>query len=197
MSAVPLAPTWSARTPVGVLALEPVVVDRDADLLHAWVTHPRCASWLMQGASREDVRTAYAAIAADPHHDAWLGRVDGAPAFLAETYDPRHRELVGHWDASPGDVGMHLLVAPPAQGTAPLHGLTSAVMAAVVRFCLDRPGARRVVVEPDERNTAVRAKNRAAGFVEHGPLDLGCKTAVVSTCTPEGFAASALAGVLA
>lgn len=193
MSAV--APPWAARTPLGTVTLEPLDVDRDVALLHPWVTHPRSAYWLMQGATRDDVRSAYAAIAADPHHDAWLGRVDGVPAFLTETYDPRLRELPGHWAAEPGDVGMHVLVAPPADGTPPVPGFTSAVMAAVVRFCLDRPGARRIVVEPDARNAAIRAKNRAAGFVEHGPLDLGHKTAVLSTCTAEAFAASELGRV--
>ncbi|MCZ2836217.1 GNAT family N-acetyltransferase [Modestobacter sp. VKM Ac-2985] len=197
MSTVPAAPPWSVRTPVGVLTLEPLDLDRDLDLLHAWVTHPRSVYWLMQDAEPDAVHTAYAAITADPHHDAWLGRVDGAPAFLAETYDPRHRELVGVWAAEPGDVGMHVLVAPPAEGAPPVRGLTSAVMAAVVRFSLDRPGARRVVVEPDARNAAIRAKNRAAGFVEHGLVDLGHKTAALSTCTPASFAASELGGVLA
>jgi hypothetical protein len=187
---------WSVRTPIGALSLEPLVVDRDLDLLHPWVTSPRSAYWLMQGATRDDVRAAYAAITADPHHDAWLGRVQGVPAFLAETYDPRERELAGHWAAEPGDVGMHVLVAPPAEGIAPVPGFTSAVMAAVVRFCLDLPGARRVVVEPDAGNEAIRAKNRAAGFVEHGPLDLGSKTAMLSTCTAGAFAASELAGML-
>jgi RimJ/RimL family protein N-acetyltransferase len=186
---------WSARTPVGVLTLEPLELDRDLDLLHAWVTHPRSAYWLMQDASPAVVREAYESIAADRHHDAWLGRVDGVPTFLAETYDPRLRELARHWTADAGDIGMHVLVAPPTG--VPTPGLTSAVMAAVVRFCLDLPGARRVVVEPDARNEAIRAKNRAAGFVEHGPLDLGHKTAMLSTCTAEAFAASALAGVLA
>ncbi|WP_166509449.1 GNAT family N-acetyltransferase [Blastococcus sp. TF02-8] len=184
----------NAGTPVGLLTLEPLDVDRDLDLLHTWVTSPRSAYWLMQECGRDEVHDAYAAIAADPHHDAWLGRVEGVPTFLAETYDPQHRELAGVWEASPGDVGMHLLVAPPTGDRVP--GLTSAVMAAVVQFCLDRPGARRVVVEPDARNEAIRAKNRAAGFVEHGPLDLGHKTAMLSTCTPEAFAASELGAML-
>ncbi|WP_456564275.1 GNAT family N-acetyltransferase [Blastococcus sp. SYSU D00695] len=178
------------------MSIEPLVVDRDLDLLHPWVTSPRSAYWLMQGAGRDDVRAAYTAITADPDHDAWLGRIAGVPAFLTETYDPRTRELPGHWAAEPGDVGMHVLVAPPADGLPSVPGFTAAVMAAVVRFCLDRPGARRVVVEPDARNTAIRAKNRAAGFVEHGPLDLGHKTAMLSTCTPAAFAASELGRVL-
>ena len=46
---------------------------------------------------------------------------------------------------APGDLGMHLLVAPPTG--APVHGLTSAVMRATVAFCFDEllaaPGRRR------------------------------------------------------
>jgi hypothetical protein len=182
--------TWAVSTPVGTLTVRPLDLDRDLVAVHAWVTHPRSAAWAMQGRSPDQVRAAYAAIVSDPHHDAWLVVRGAAPCALAETYDPRHRELAGHWHARPGDVGMHVLVAPPAGP--PVPGLTSAVVAAVVRFALDRPGARRAVVEPDVRNAAIRAKNVAAGFVEHGPLDLGHKTAMLSTCTAEAFAASDL-----
>lgn len=182
---------WTARSALGALTLEPLPLDdATVEVVHAWVTAPRSVFWQMQGASVEDVRADCATTAADPCHDAWLGRLDGRPLVLAETYDPRSRVLAGHWDAADGDVGMHLLVAPPAPGDAVVHGLTSVAVAAVVRHALDHPGARRVVVEPDERNAAVRAKNRAAGFVEHGLLALPGKTAVLSTCTREAFARS-------
>ncbi len=63
------------------------------------------------------MRDYLAAVRADPHQDAWLGRVDGAPAFLVETYDPARVTLADVPAAAallePGDVGMHLLVAPP------------------------------------------------------------------------------------
>ncbi len=187
---------WSAATPVGTLTVTPLHLDRDAERLHAWVTHPRSAFWSMQSQDLDQVRAAYATIVADPHHDAWLVRRDGEACGLVETYDPRERELVGAWGAAPGDVGLHVLVAPPAGGQPLVHGLTSAVVAAAAGFALSRPGARRVVVEPDEGNTAVRAKNVAAGFVEHGRVDLGHKTAVLSTCTAEAFAASELGALL-
>ncbi len=72
------------------LTIEPLDVVRDARLLHAWVTHPRSKFWMMQDATLDDVRREYGEIAANPHHDAFLGRVDGRPAFLVETYDPAH-----------------------------------------------------------------------------------------------------------
>ncbi len=61
------------------IELEPLDVERDVDLLHAWVTHPRSRFWMMQGASVDDVRREYADIVASPHHDAWLGRVGDGP----------------------------------------------------------------------------------------------------------------------
>jgi len=163
------------------ITLEPLDVERDLDLLHAWVTHPRSVYWMMQDADRDAVRAEYAAIVADPHHDAWLGRVDGRPTFLAETYDPARSPLAGLPELAPGDLGMHLLVAPPEGG--PLPGLTTAVFDAVMAHCFADPAVRRVVVEPDVRNTRIRAKNVAAGFVEVREIPLPGKTAMLSVCT--------------
>ncbi|GAA3534480.1 GNAT family N-acetyltransferase [Nocardioides daeguensis] len=175
------------RTSPGI-TLEPLDVERDLDLLHAWVTHPRSAYWMMQGAGRDDVRAEYAGIVADPHHDAWLGRVDGRPAFLAETYDPAHSPLAGLPEVGEGDLGMHVLVAPP--DGPPVSGLTTAVFDAVMAHCFADPAVQRVVVEPDIRNDGIRAKNVAAGFVELREIELPGKTAVLSVCTRADWSSS-------
>ena len=94
------------------LTLEPLDVDRDLHLLHAWVTHPRSVYWQMQDATLDDVATEYRLIAENPHHHAFLGRAGGQPVFLAETYDPAHGDLAGLPELRPGDLGMHVLVAP-------------------------------------------------------------------------------------
>jgi hypothetical protein len=176
-------------TDIGCITIEPLDVDRDGDLLHAWVTHPRSVFWGMQDASVQDVCNAYAAIGADPHHDAWLGRVDGTPAFLAETYDPEHSELAGRYDWQLGDIGMHVLVAPTDR---PRSGFTSAVMRAVMELCLDDPRRNRVVVEPDVRNERIAALNAAAGFTVVGEVQLSDKVAALSVCTRHDFESSAL-----
>ena len=43
--------------------------------------------------------------------------VDGVPIFFVETYDPRHVLLPGIHDAEAGDLGMHVLIAPPPATT--------------------------------------------------------------------------------
>ena len=178
---------FSRATRLGRITLEPVDVDRDAETLHAWVTHPRSVYWGMQTAGVDEVREAYAGIAADPHHEAWLGRVDGAPAFLAETYDPARSELATAYEVLDGDIGMHVLVAPTSR---PRHGFTSAVFRAVMELCLDDPRHERVVVEPDVRNARIAALNAAAGFRVEREVGLADKTAALSTCTREQFARS-------
>ena len=184
------------------IELAPLDVERDVDLLHAWVTHPRSRFWMMQGASVDDVRREYADIVASPHHDAWLGRVGGGAgpwaanhaAFLAETYDPAHSALSAVLDVRPGDLGMHVLVAPT---DTPVHGFTTEVFAAVMRHCFallghaDEPTAR-VVVEPDAANTAIHALNARAGFVVEGEVQLPDKRALLSTCTREQWERSEL-----
>lgn len=170
-----------SRSQATQITIEPLDLSRDLDLLHAWVTHPRSAFWMMQDASAEHVRAEYDAIAANPHHDAFLGRVGGRPAFLVETYDPAHASGMGELpELRPGDLGMHVLVAPP-EG-APVRGLTTAVFDAVMAFCFADPSVERVVVEPDVRNDAIRAKNVAAGFTELREIPMPGKTAMLSVC---------------
>lgn len=167
--------------------IEPVDLDRHDKVLHAWITHPRSVWWGMPDADVAAVRAEYARIGADPHHHAWIGSLDGDPVFLTETYEPAHSELAAHYDVRPGDVGMHVLVAPP--DGPPRHGLTSAVMRAVMRFIFDDPTAERVVVEPDIRNEAIARKNAEVGFVVDRPVQLHDKVARLSFCTRADFAA--------
>jgi len=157
---------------------------KDAELLHAWVTHPKAAFWMMQDADPVDVERAYMDIAADEHHHALLGLQNGEPAFLMEKYDPAHRELVGLYEPLPGDVGMHFLT--PATDT-PVHGFTTAVITAVMAHLFEDPAVDRVVVEPDVSNKAVHALNAAVGFVPEREIQKPEKKALLSFCTREQF----------
>lgn len=155
----------------------------DAELLHSWVTHPKCAYWLMQDATLADVVEEYQTIDGKSGHDAFLGLYEGRPAFLVERYDPI-AELGASYPAEPGDVGMHFLVPPTTQ---PLHGFTRAVISAVMELLFSDPGTRRVVVEPDARNTAVHALNAYVGFEVVDKIQLPHKEALLSTCTREQY----------
>lgn len=182
---------FSRRASCGLVTIEPFAADPYAVCLRRWLAHPASAAWQMAGLSTDEVRAYLAAIDADPHQQAWLGRVDGEPTFFVETYDPAEVLLTEVHDAEPGDVGMHLLVAPPRSQR--VHGLTSAVMASVVDFVFEIEQARRIVVEPDVANDRIAAKNDEVGFRALGEVELPDKTARLSVLTRHDRAASHLA----
>jgi len=185
------SPALSRETPPdlspGRFAFRPVDPAADAALLHRWVTHPKAVFWLMSDANPYDVERAYADIAQAPYQDAFLGLYDGRPAFLMERYDPARVELAGLYPAEPGDVGMHFLVAPVDE---PVHGFTRAVIRAVMTELFADPATRRVVVEPDVRNTAVHALNRTVGFEPVRRITTPHKEALLSFCTRAAFEAT-------
>lgn len=174
---------------MSTITLEPLELPRDLALVHGWVTHPKSVYWEMQEATLQDVATEYALIEDDPHHNAWLGRVEGEPVFLAETYDPHYSELAMLTELRPGDLGMHVLVAPT---DAPVPGFTRAVFRRVMEHCFADPAVHRVVVEPDVRNEPIAALNKAAGFEVERVIPLPGKEAALSFCTREAFEESDL-----
>ncbi|MDN5745998.1 MAG: GNAT family N-acetyltransferase, partial [Nocardioidaceae bacterium] len=168
------------------ISIEPLDVDRDLALVHAWVTHPRSRYWMMQGWSVDKVRADLVATVEHPHHDAWLGYLDGRATFLMETYDPAYADGLGDLpELQPGDGAMHVLVSPPIGPVLP--GLTTAIFDALMAFCFADPSVRRIIVEPDVANHAIRAKNRAAGFTELREISLTGKTAMLSVCSREAW----------
>jgi RimJ/RimL family protein N-acetyltransferase len=181
------------------LDVEIVATDaaRDAARVHDWLRHPRSAFWGMGHLDLAAVRDYLENVTADLHQDSWIGLVAGRPMFLAETYDPARVLLTGVFDAEPGDLGMHILIAPP--DAEPLHGLTDAAFASVMRWCFSTLGAQRVVVEPDVRNDRIALKNARAGFRVLREVDIAqgdiVKRAALSVCTRDDFAASELGGL--
>ncbi|REF37210.1 GNAT family N-acetyltransferase [Thermasporomyces composti] len=172
---------------LGDFALRRLDLDTDAALVHQWVTHPKAVFWMMQDADLATVTAAYRAVLDDPHRDAFLGLANDTPAFLVERYDPAHVELVGLYDAQEGDVGMHVLCAPT---DVPVHGFTRAVFRTVMEFLFADPATRRVVVEPDVRNTAVHKLNAYVGFQVVGVVTKPEKKALLSVCTREQYLAT-------
>lgn len=162
----------------------------DLSLVHAWLTHEKSAFWDMLTADEDAVAEMIR------HGDATgtgyrIGMLDGRPQFLFELYDPRQSELAAPGTGyvfADGDVGMHILVAPT---DAPVAGFTAAAMRHVMRTAFEEVGAARVVVEPDVRNTAIHRLNELVGFRAAGDHPVGSKTARLSFCRREDFAAAA------
>lgn len=181
------APHTAATTDLTSVRMD---AERDAELVHRWLTHPKSKYWDMLDSTVHDVRVMIrdnAAAAGDSVHGMRMGYHRGVPQFLFELYDPTTSELAeptsGYVPAA-GDIGMHLLVAHAED---PLPGFTGAVMLHIMSAALIEAGASRVVVEPDIRNESVQRLNAAVGFEVAGDHPVGDKMARLSYCTHADF----------
>jgi hypothetical protein len=165
--------------------LDPVA---DAPLLHSWVTQEYASFWGMLTCTEEDVVNEYTKIQSSGHHHALLGLDDGVPAFLMEEYVPEASPLAAVYAVQPGDIGMHLLVAPPA--AEPRPGYTTVVMESVLDRLFAKDTVERVVVEPDARNTKIHVLNERLGFQPAGVVTLPDKQALLSFCGRDSFHAA-------
>lgn len=162
--------------------------DADLDLLHAWVTHPRAAFWGLADLPPRELRDLYAHVDALPTHHAFLVLADGEPVVLLQTYAPEHDPVADAYDPRPGDVGVHFLLGARGPAGTPVWALLAVVLHA---FVVDRPGVRRVVVEPDVGNAAALSRVRSQGFVPGPVVRVGEKTAQLAFLTREASAEAA------
>lgn len=163
---------------------------RDAAIAHRWLTHPKAGYWDMLHGSRADVEDMIRhseKVGGDNRFGMRIGYFDGEPQFLFELYNPQVGDLAepktGYVHET-GDIGMHLLVAHSDRR---LPGFTAAVMLHIMRTAFFELDARRVVVEPDVRNTDVQRLNAAVGFEVAGDYPVAGKTARLSYCTRADF----------
>jgi RimJ/RimL family protein N-acetyltransferase len=160
---------------IGAVAFRVLDPRRDAEVVHPWVDDERARFWGMVGHTVDEVREAYAFVDSLETHHAYLIELDGRPAGLLQTYDPGHDPLGERYPVRPGDLGIHLLLAP-GEGT-PRSGFGGALFRAVLDFVWSDPAHLRIVAEPDVRNERSRRRLRLAGFTEGAEVALEHKRA--------------------
>ncbi|GGO04167.1 GNAT family N-acetyltransferase [Micromonospora parathelypteridis] len=171
---------------LGELSLVTVDPDRDAALLHDWVTRPRNSFWGMGSHTLEEVHETYTFVDGLPTHHAYLIMVDAEPVGLFQTYQPEADPVGERYPVQPGDVGMHLLLSPDRRIA---RGLTNAVGPALARFLFGDPAAQRIVVEPDVRNHLALRRLEIEGFTFDSEIDMPDKLAQLAFLTRARFAA--------
>jgi penicillin amidase len=110
--------------------------------------------------TRDEVAATYRFLDSVPTHHVYVVRLDDVPIALLQTYDPQADPAGTAYDVQPGDLGLHLLIAP---GDAQ-PGFTGSLLSAVGQFVFLRLGHPRVVVEPDSRNAAAIDRFHRTGF---------------------------------
>nr|WP_179503896.1 GNAT family N-acetyltransferase [Nocardioides daedukensis] len=166
------------------ITLTPVDPVRDVALIHSWVTQERAEFWGMREKSAEEVGEIYSYIDEQEHLAAYLASWQGTPWALFQTYDPFVDEIGQFYDRRPGDVGVHLLLAP---GPRPA-GLTAALLDFLPRWMFTDPRHQRVVLEPDVRNAKSIAVLGRIGADQAHVAQLPDKTAQFAFLTREAWA---------
>ncbi|MFF3848667.1 GNAT family N-acetyltransferase [Streptomyces sp. NPDC002328] len=152
----------------GTVGIRPLDAERDADVVHGWVSEERAAFWGMNGLTRDQVAEIYAHMAGLDTHHAHLVELDGRPVALLQTYDPDADRVSECYEVEPGDIGVHLFLAPAgAEGVRP--GWSALLMGVLVTYVMVGLDRRRVVVDPDVHNEKAIARFLRQGF-EAGPV---------------------------
>lgn len=152
----------------GTVRLRPLDAERDADVVHGWVSQERAVFWGMNGLTRDQVAEIYAHMDTLDTHHAFLAELDGVPVALLQTYEPAEDRVGEVYDVEPGDIGVHVLIAPAHErGARP--GWSAALMGTFASYVLLGLDRRRIVVDPDVRNEKAIARFLRQGF-EAGPL---------------------------
>ncbi|MFI6467310.1 GNAT family N-acetyltransferase [Streptomyces sp. NPDC050538] len=146
---------------VHILPLDPVA---DAPTIHRWVSERRAEFWGMNGLTQSQVTEIYAHMETLDTHHAHLVTMDDEPVALLQTYDPAADRVGDCYAVEPGDIGIHLLLAPAGpDGERP--GWSAAVMGVLSSYVLLGLDRQRVVVDPDVRNEKAIARFLRQGFV--------------------------------
>ncbi|WP_432057427.1 GNAT family N-acetyltransferase [Streptomyces sp. bgisy022] len=152
----------------GRVRVLPVDPSADVPLLHRWVSAERASFWGMNGLTEEQVAGIYAHMDTLDTHHAYLVLKDGAPAALLQTYEPGADRVGDCYPVRPGDIGVHLLLAP-ADGGRGSSGWTGGLLRAVATYVLVGLDRERIVIDPDPANEKAVARFRKEGF-EAGPV---------------------------
>jgi penicillin amidase len=152
----------------GTVRILPLDPEADLDVVHAWVSEERASFWGMNGMTRQQVAEIYAHMGTLDTHHAFLAVKDGEPAALLQTYEPEADRVGECYAVEPGDMGVHVLLAPPGSA-GPRAGWTSALLTVIASYVLTGLHRQRIVVDPDERNEKAIARFLRQGF-EAGPV---------------------------
>ncbi|RMB79888.1 GNAT family N-acetyltransferase [Streptomyces shenzhenensis] len=148
----------------GTVRILPLDPRADAAVIHAWAGEERAVFWGMNGLTEDQVAEIYAHMDGLDTHHAFLVVRDGEPVALLQTYEPEADRVGECYEVRPGDIGVHLLLAPAGPDGA-RSGWSAALLSACAEYLLRGLGRRRIVVDPDVRNEKAVARFLKQGFV--------------------------------
>lgn len=176
--------SYALTTEYGEIELKPFDIEKDINTLFGWTSQAYAKFWGHLNSSIEDLKADYEQLISSGHTRCYLGYVNQSVQFFLEIYEPEHDDIAQHYEVCPGDIGLHILIAPAER---PLHGFTQHIFSVCMEFLFAHEQVQRVVVEPDIHNDKIHKINQCAGFIHERIVDLGHKHAFLGFCDREAF----------
>ncbi|RJQ81610.1 N-acetyltransferase [Pseudonocardiaceae bacterium YIM PH 21723] len=149
----------------------------DLDLIYRWMSHPHVAAYWEQAWTRSRWQTQLLDHLAGPRCLPMVVSDGDVPVAYVEVYRVELDRLAGFHPARPGDLGLHLAIGDQDRTGA---GLGTRILRAVVAgLFAAEPRCTRILAEPDVGNTRSLHAFAAAGFTDHGEIQLPEKTAAL------------------
>jgi RimJ/RimL family protein N-acetyltransferase len=155
-------------------------VPADAPRIALWMAQPHVQRWWHQGWSVERWAQEIEQQRAGDHSTPYVVATDTEDFAYVELYRVRHDRLAEYYAYDDTDWGVHVAIG---DATRVGRGLGRRLLGAVADTLLAQPDCTRVVAEPDIENTPSVRAFTAAGFVQHGELQLPEKTAALMVRT--------------
>jgi len=153
----------------------------DAATIALWMAQPHIRQWWQQDWSVERWAQALTAQASGEHSIPCMAALDSEDLGYVELYRVRYDRLAEYYAYEEHDWGVHVAIGDTTRvGRGIGRGLLRSLADALLRA---DPRCRRVVAEPDARNTPSVRAFAAAGFVSQGELQLPEKTALLMVRT--------------
>lgn len=168
--------------PIGFFELRKFNLTQDLPIIYQWVQKEYAIYWGMMGLSYDEVKSIYQKLEENTH--IYIGLFQGKVAFLLESYNPQEDIIKEHYEVKEGDMGMHILVAPPNKK---ISGFTWYIFQFILDFIFSDSKINRVVVEPDAKNEKIHILNERAGFIFQKFIDLPHKKARLEFCTRQQY----------
>ncbi|MCY4045321.1 MAG: GNAT family N-acetyltransferase [Cellvibrionales bacterium] len=169
------------------LHFTPFKFPEDVPQFHSWATLPYAKFWNLTGKTLEEVTESYRTIWAEHQSEGFWGMMDGRPVCYIEVYDPKNSPLKDHISIQNGDKGFNFFLAP-LKGS-PVHNFSQHVFKESLSFVFNRHNAKRILVEPDVRNSKIHRMNRTFGFHHSKRCQFKNFEGFIGICTEAAFRA--------
>jgi len=174
LTSIPDAVRAVGAPPTPILA-EPydirlAAADADAEMVSEWMNRPHLVEAWEYDWPPERWHRYLSAQLDGQYSRPLIGSFRGAPFGYIEVYRAAKDSIAPRYDADPHDIGLHAAIADPKyvnRGIAPI--VLPRLVASVFEF---EPRCRRIMFDPDHRNTGARRLCEYAGCTFLGEHDM-------------------------